>query len=102
MKTYHVLLLLLLSLGLTVGCEDSDDGDSDPFIQFELDANCADELPNGVEITLDGTVIGTVMPGGELTQDTSEGDHTWSAPGFGTRNVSVPESGLLQPLTCAN
>lgn len=103
MKTYHLLVMLLLAAGLTIGCEDSSDSDdSDPFIQFTLDANCADELPNGVAITLDGTVIGTVMPGDKLTQDTSSGDHTWSAPGFGTFNITVPDSGFIQPLTCKN
>jgi hypothetical protein len=103
MKTYRVLALLLLAAGLTIGCEDSSDGDDDdnePFINFTLADTCAEELPNGLQITFDGEVIGTVMPGSHLSHDTTEGEHTWSAPAFGTHTIVVPESGIIQPLFC--
>ena len=102
MKTYHVVALVLLAAGLTIGCEDSSDGDDDnePFINFSLADTCADELPNGLPITFDGEVIGTVMAGSFLSHDTTEGEHTWSAPGFGSHTITVPENGILQPLFC--
>jgi hypothetical protein len=101
---WKVLLLPLLVAAFTLGCEESSDdddsSDSEPFITYSLAADCAEDLPNGLEIIFDGVSIGTVTAGSTLIHDTTAGEHTWSAESFGTHTVDIPENGFIQPLIC--